>query len=85
MDATSILTFGWRPLLVIANVEPFLFRALRHFHASNLVAHGANPLELQYEMGHHSVEYTLDIYAHLFAEDAEARKARIEETARDIV
>jgi integrase len=51
------------------------FHALRHFHASMLIADGANPKEVQAEMGHNSIQVTYDLYGHLFQdEDAERRR-----------
>lgn len=60
------------------------FHALRHFHASMLIADGANPKEVQVEMGHSSIQVTYDTYGKLFKdEDAErrqkARAGRLEE------
>lgn len=51
------------------------FHALRHFHASMLIADGANPKEVQVEMGHGSIQVTYDLYGHLFQdEDADRRR-----------
>lgn len=54
------------------------FHGLRHFHAAMLIADGANPKEVQVEMGHSSIQVTFDIYGSLFRdEDTERRqKAR---------
>lgn len=54
------------------------FHDLRHFHASMLIADGANPKEVQVEMGHSSIQMTFDLYGSLFKdEDTERRqKAR---------
>lgn len=54
------------------------FHSLRHFHASMLIADGANPKEVQVEMGHSSIQVTFDTYGSLFRdEDTERRqKAR---------
>jgi integrase len=54
----------------------FNFHALRHFHASMLIASGASPKEVQVEMGHSSVQVTFDIYGHLFPEDEGLRVQR---------
>lgn len=56
----------------------YRFHDLRHFHASMLIADGANPKEVQVEMGHSSIQVTYDVYGKLFKdEDAERRqKAR---------
>ena len=47
----------------------YTFHALRHFHASMLIASGASPKVVQVEMGHSSIQVTFDTYGHLFPED----------------
>ncbi|NKM81425.1 tyrosine-type recombinase/integrase [Rhizobium leguminosarum bv. viciae] len=66
-----------RPVL-----EPlYNFHLLRHFHASMLIADGANPKEVQAEMGHSSIQITYDLYGHLFT-DEESDKRRRERSER---
>lgn len=55
--------------------------SLRHFRASLLIADGANPKEVQAEMGHSTIAVTYDLYGHLFKDDA-ADKLRRERTER---
>jgi integrase len=57
------------------------FHALRHFHASMLIADNANPKEVQAELGHSSIKITYDLYGHLFT-DEEADKRRSERSER---
>jgi integrase len=45
---------------------------LRHFHASLLIAQGADILRVQRRLGHASAQTTLDVYGHLFP-DADDR------------
>lgn len=72
----------WRPLLNAAGVRTkYKLYALRHFHASALIADGANPKEVQVEMGHSSVNITFDTYGHLF-HDEEANQQRKERAER---
>jgi integrase len=66
----------WSPLLERAKVPYMNFHRLRHFHASNLIASGANPKHVCTEMGHSSIKVTYDIYGHLFAEDHGQRQER---------
>src|SRR5215475_1227619 len=49
---------------------------LRHTYASLLIAQGAHPKYIQVQMGHASIQTTLDRYGHLMPEmhEAEARK-----------
>jgi integrase len=63
-------------------MEPrYNFHALRHFHASCLIADNANPKEIQAEMGHASIQITFNLYGHLFQDD-EADKRRSERADR---
>ncbi len=57
-------------------VAKYNFHALRHFHASMLIASDATPKEIQVEMGHSSIQVTFDIYGHLFPENDVERTAR---------
>lgn len=51
------------------------FHGLRHFHAAMLIADGANPKEVQIEMGHSSIQVTFDTYGKLFKDkDTERRQ-----------
>ncbi len=49
---------------------------LRHTYASLLIAQGAHPKYIQAQLGHASIQTTLDRYGHLMpqADEAEARK-----------
>jgi integrase len=59
----------------------YTVHALRHFHASYMIADGANPKEVQAEMGHSTIVATYDLYGHLFKDDA-ADKLRRERAER---
>jgi integrase len=52
------------------------FHDLRHTYASLLIAQGAHPKYIQAQLGHASIQTTLDRYGHLMPEAhaAEARK-----------
>jgi integrase len=60
--------------------------ALRHYHASALIDDGANPKEVQAEMGHSSIQVTFDVYGHLFHDDEaeQRRKQRAERLDRRV-
>jgi integrase len=57
------------------------FHCLRHFRASQLIEAGANPKEVQEELGHSDIGTTFDQYGHLFTDD-EADKHRKERAER---
>ncbi|MEX0658006.1 MAG: tyrosine-type recombinase/integrase [Egibacteraceae bacterium] len=56
---------------------------LRHTHASLLLARGVHPKIVSERLGHHSVAFTLDTYAHVMpgmqAEAAESLASRCRE------
>ena len=75
---------AWKPVLKACGLQPFGFHALRHFHASMLIAAGTNPKEVMTELGHSTIKVTYDLYGHLFPDDDGARKARAEMLAGEL-
>jgi integrase len=72
----------WKPLLEAARMPGrYNWHSLRHFHASLLIDDGANPKEVQVELGHASIKITYDIYGTLFRDEA-ADKSRKERADR---
>lgn len=45
------------------------WHALRHHHASRLIAAGVTPVAVQRRLGHSSASITLDVYSHLWPSD----------------
>jgi integrase len=75
----------WHPLLKAAGIRTaYKLYALRHWHASALIHDGANPKEVQVEMGHSDISVTFDVYGHLFHDDdaQQRRKDRAERLDR---
>lgn len=66
----------WNPMIKGAGVKPFAPHSLRHFRASFLIEAGANPKELQQELGHDDPAFTLRVYGHLFPENNARRRER---------
>lgn len=56
----------FRALVRQAGVRPLRLYDLRHCHASLLIAAGADPRLVSERLGHSSVAFTLDTYAHLW-------------------
>lgn len=79
----------WHPLLrhaglVTPDGKPkYNFHSLRHYRASLLIDDGASAVEVRDELGHATIQITLDLYSHLFRDDeaGAARKARAERLA----
>jgi len=59
-----------------SKLQRIRFHDLRHTYASLLIAQGAHPKYIQVQLGHASIQTTLDRYGHLMPEmhEAEARK-----------
>jgi integrase len=57
---------------------PIPFHALRHTHASMLIAHGVDVVTIARRLGHASPTVTLSIYAHMFARDDSKAAAAID-------
>jgi len=56
----------WRPLLRQAGVRHRGPHQLRHSYASLLIAAGAHPKYIQAQLGHASIQVTMNVYGHLF-------------------
>jgi integrase-like protein len=53
------------PLLTKAGLRRIRFHDLRHTFASLLLQQGESPQYVKEQMGHHSIQVTVDIYGHL--------------------
>jgi integrase len=56
----------FRPAVRRADLAPLRFHDLRHTYAALMVAAGAHPKLLQAQLGHTSINVTLNTYGHLF-------------------
>jgi integrase len=64
----NLLRRGFFPALRRAGLRKIRFHDLRHTCASLLLASGVNVKQVQSQLGHASVQITLDIYSHLLPE-----------------
>ncbi len=72
----QIFTERWRDAVTSLKLPKVTFRALRHSHASALIAAGLDVVTVSRRLGHASPALTLSIYSHLFTnKDAEAAAA----------
>ena len=60
------LSRDWRRTVAARNLPGVMFHALRHSHASALIASGLDVLSISRRLGHGSPTVTLTVYAHLF-------------------
>lgn len=80
--APSWLSYTWRNTCVSLKLPRVTFHALRHTHASALIAAGVDVVAISRRLGHSSPVVTLRIYAHLFNKDDSAAAAAIEAAMR---
>jgi hypothetical protein len=76
LDPDNLMHRDFPRALRRAGVRRIRFHDLRHTYTSLLIAHGAHPKYIQVQLGHASIQTTLDRYGHLMpdAHTAEARK-----------
>jgi integrase len=75
----------FRPAVRRAELAPLRFHDLRHTYAALMVAAGAHPKLLQAQLGHTSINVTLNTYGHLFPDafaDVGPALDRLVETGR---
>jgi integrase len=71
------LTNQWWSFAKRIGMPDITFHALRHTHASMLIAAGINVVEVSKRLGHAKPSTTLDVYAHLFRQKDDAAAAAI--------
>jgi integrase len=72
------VTYRWRHLVETRNLPDVTLHALRHSHASALIATGQDVVTVSRRLGHASPTITLSVYAHLFDKTDEAAASAIE-------
>ena len=65
----EVLRKGFEACLDAAGLRRVRFHDLRHTFASLLIQQEANPKYIQQQLGHGSINITLDVYSHLFHGD----------------
>ena len=68
------------PALKRAGLPKIRFHDLRHTYASLLIAQGEHPKYIQVQMGHSSINVTMDIYGHLMDTTNRGAANRLGET-----
>ncbi len=72
----------WRRLVLKRKLPKVTFHALRHSHASALIAAGLDVVSVSRRLGHGSPTVTLNVYAHLFRHTDAAAAEAIENAMR---
>jgi integrase len=65
------LTQDWARFTAARDLPAVTLQALRHSHASALIAGGADPVTVSRRLGHGSPVVTMAVYAHLFGQNDE--------------
>jgi integrase len=72
------ITQDWKRFTAARSLPKVTLHALRHAHASALIAAGADPVTVSRRLGHGSPVITMAIYAHLFDHSDEAAAKAID-------
>jgi len=84
MDGAPIppdtLTQEWARLVRVLKLPKVTFHALRHTHASQLIANGLDVVTVSRRLGHGNPTVTLNVYSHLFGNTDERAVTIIEAT-----
>jgi integrase len=72
------LSGAWRRTCVALGIPRVTFHALRHTHASALIAAGLDVVTISRRLGHANPTVTLNTYAHLFSKSDTLAAAAIE-------
>jgi integrase len=67
----------WADVAAAIGVPELTFHALRHTHASQLIAAGVDVVTISKRLGHASPNITLSVYAHLFRQRDDKAAAAI--------
>ena len=77
IDRGSLTQYGWKSPLKHAGLPSYRFHSLRHHFASQLIAAGADALELKETLGHADIQTTFNIYGHLLRSGEDDRRRRV--------
>jgi integrase len=67
MDNNNLVQRHYEPALRRAGLRRIKFHCLRHTYASLLIDQGEHPKYIQSQMGHSSINVTMDTYGHLMS------------------
>ena len=69
----------WRDAIKSRSIPKVTFHALRHTHASMLIAAGLDVVAVSRHLGHASPALTLNVYGHLFKNHDDGAAAAIDD------
>ena len=65
LDGVNVYHYAFLPCVEAAGLRRITFHALRHSYASHLIQAGASLAYVREQMGHSSIQVTVDTYGHL--------------------
>lgn len=68
LDSPSVLEREFKPLLRQAGIEGVGWHSLRHTYVSLLISQNVPIKYIQKQVGHASIDMTMDIYGHIMPE-----------------
>ena len=77
------ITQDWKRYTAARGLPRVTLQALRHSHASALIAAGTDPVVVSRRLGHGSPVITMAVYAHLFDRSDEAAAKAIDAVLKD--
>ncbi|MFC1799305.1 tyrosine-type recombinase/integrase [Candidatus Eisenbacteria bacterium] len=80
LDGQNLVNREFHPALKRAGLRRIRFHDLRHTYASLLIAQGENPKFIQSQLGHASIQTTMDRYGHLLPEVGQGTGERLDRT-----
>jgi integrase len=78
IDPDNLRNRVWAPAVKAAGLRHVTQHSLRHTYASLLIAQGENPKYISEQLGHASIQITMDRYGHLFPNQKRTTGARLE-------
>ena len=78
LDPANLVKRVFEPMLVRAGLRRIRFHDLRHTYASIMINEGANLKFVSKQLGHSSIQITLDRYSHLIPERHDASVEHLE-------
>jgi len=79
IDCNNMVKREFFPALAKAKLRRIRFHDLRHTFAALLIAQGEHPKYIQAQMGHHSINVTMDVYGHLMESVNQKASKRLDE------
>ena len=85
MDADNMIHRFFKPMLVKAKIDSIRFHDLRHTYASLLISKNVPIKYIQSQLGHSSIQVTMDRYGHLMQEVHDLGVSALVEIENDLI